>query len=84
MFENSFDGDNIVPTLGDKVKELINKYKSVVSENESLRNELTATKAQNEALNLQLDKLEEDMTVKNLSDDELFKEIEDVLNSERA
>lgn len=84
MFENSFESDSVVPTLGDKVKELIEKYKSVVSQNESLRNELTATKAQNEALSLQLDKLEEDITEKNLSDDELFKEIEDVLNSERA
>lgn len=84
MFENSFESENVVPTLSDKVKELIGKYKSLVSENESLRNELIASKAQNEALNLQLDKLEEDITVKSLTEDELFKEIEDVLSSERA
>lgn len=84
MFENSFENENVVPTLNDKVKELIEKYKNVVKDNENLRNELISAKAQNEALNLQLDKLEEDITVKSLSDDELFKEIEDVLSSERA
>ena len=75
MFENQ----EIVPTLGDKVKELIGKYKEASDENELLRNELVALTAQNEALNARLEKLEEDIVVKSLTEDELFKEIEDVL-----
>ncbi|NLK66637.1 MAG: hypothetical protein GX282_04085 [Campylobacteraceae bacterium] len=75
-----FQTQEIVPTLSDKVKELIAKYKESTDENESLRNEVVALKAQNEALNSRLDKLEEDIVVKNLTEEELFKEIEDVLS----
>ena len=74
-----FEKQEIVPTLGDKVKELIGKYKEASDENELLRNELVALTAQNEALNARLEKLEEDIVVKSLTEDELFKEIEDVL-----
>lgn len=75
-----FEEQKIVPTLGDKIKELIEKYKQTCLENENLRNEIVAVKAQNEALNSRLGKLEEDMVVKNLTEDELFKEIENVLD----
>lgn len=75
-----FEEQKIVPTLGDKIKELIEKYKEATNENEKLRNEIVALKAQNEALTSRLGKLEEDMVVKNLTEDELFKEIENVLD----
>lgn len=75
-----FEEQKIVPTLGDKIKELIEKYKEATDENEKLRNEIIAVKAQNEALTSRLGKLEEDMVVKNLTEDELFKEIENVLD----
>ena len=75
-----FEEQKIVPTLGDKIKELIEKYKEATSENEKLRNEIVAVKAQNVALTSRLGKLEEDMVVKNLTEDELFKEIENVLD----
>lgn len=75
-----FEEQKIVPTLGDKIKELIEKYREATSENEKLRNEIVAVKAQNEALTSRLGKLEEDMVVKNLTEDELFKEIENVLD----
>ncbi|QIX86006.1 hypothetical protein [Campylobacter ureolyticus] len=75
-----FEEQKIVPTLGDKIKELIEKYKEAINENEKLRNEIVAVKAQNEALASRLGKLEEDMVIKNLTEDELFKEIENVLD----
>ena len=75
-----FEEQKIVPTLGDKINEVIEKYKEATSENEKLRNEIVAVKAQNEALTSRLGKLEEDMVVKNLTEDELFKEIENVLD----
>ncbi|VYT10549.1 hypothetical protein [Campylobacter ureolyticus] len=75
-----FEEQKIVPTLGDKIKELIEKYKEATDENEKLRNEIVAVKAQNEALTSRLGKLEEDMVVKNLTEEELFKEIENVLD----
>lgn len=75
-----FEEQKIVPTLGDKIKELIEKYKEAINENEKLRNEIVAVKAQNEALTSRLGKLEEDMVIKNLTEDELFKEIENILD----
>ncbi|MSN96501.1 hypothetical protein F1B92_04850 [Campylobacter sp. FMV-PI01] len=78
------EDEKIVPTLSDKIKELIEKYRNVVSENEDLRREIVGLKVQNEALNSRLRDAEDDLTMKNLTDEELYKEIEDVLNNERA
>lgn len=74
-----FEDKKVVATLSDKVNELIKKYQELSVSNEKLRNELVAAKAQNEALNLQLSKLEEDIIVKNLNEDDLFKQIESIL-----
>ncbi|MCI6988441.1 MAG: hypothetical protein MR902_02575 [Campylobacter sp.] len=74
-----FEEQKVVTTLGDKINELITRYESECETNKSLRNELAAVKAQNEALNLQLAKLEEDITMKSLTEEDLFKQIEDVL-----
>ncbi|WP_297574763.1 hypothetical protein [uncultured Campylobacter sp.] len=68
-----------VTTLTDKVKELIKKYEDSLIENERLRTEITAIKAQNEALSVELAKMEEDIVMKNLTEEDLFKEIESVL-----
>lgn len=72
----------VVTTLADKVSELIKRYQEVCEQNEELRNELVTVKAQNEALNSQLTKLEEDMIMKNLSEDDLMQQIQNVLGEE--
>lgn len=74
-----FEEQKTTKNLGDKVKELIEKYQELKEENKNLRNELISVKTQNEALSNNLGKLEEDILVKNLTEDELFKEIEDIL-----
>ncbi|CZE47585.1 hypothetical protein [Campylobacter geochelonis] len=74
-----FEEQKVVPTLSDKVKELIAKYKDALAQNEQLRNEIVAVKAQNEALSAELGKLEEDIVFKTLTEDELYKEIENIL-----
>ncbi|PSM51485.1 hypothetical protein CBLAS_1340 [Campylobacter blaseri] len=74
-----FEEQKTTKNLGDKVKELIEKYQELKEENKNLRNELVSVKTQNEALSNNLGKLEEDIIMKNLTEEELFKEIEDIL-----
>lgn len=75
MFEN----DVKKVSLAQKVAELIKTFKELKAQNETLRNDLVALKGQNEALNIQISKLENDANERVLNDDELFKEIDEVL-----
>ncbi|MCI6642487.1 MULTISPECIES: hypothetical protein [Campylobacter] len=75
MFEN----DVKKVSLAQKVAELIKTFKELKAQNETLRNDLVALKGQNEALGIQISKLENDANERVLNDDELFKEIDEVL-----
>ncbi len=75
MFEN----DVKKVSLAQKVAELIKTFKELRAQNETLRNDLVALKGQNEALGIQISKLENDANERVLNDDELFKEIDEVL-----
>jgi len=89
MFENKKN-----PTLGDKIAELIAKYKAVCEENEKLKADIEQQKAEverlkgevagfnakREALDAQISQLEDDASIKQMSEEELFKQIDDVLN----
>lgn len=75
MFEN----DLKKVSLAQKVAELIKTFKELKAQNETLRNDLVALKGQNEALSIQISKLENDANERVLNDDELFKEIDEVL-----
>ena len=65
--------------LNQKVGELIRRYRDLRLENERLRNELMEAKAQNETINLTLKELEDGILEANLSENDLLKEIESVL-----
>ena len=65
--------------LNQKIGELIRRYKDLRLENERLRNELMEAKAQNETINLTLKELEDGVMEANLSENELLKQIESVL-----
>ena len=65
--------------LNQKVGELIRRYRDLRLENERLRNELMEVKAQNETINLTLKELEDGILEANLSENDLLKEIESVL-----
>lgn len=75
MFEN----EKVLNTLTDKVNDLLAKYNEICDENESLRNELIALKAQNEAKTNQILRLEEELKNKNVESDDVIRKIEAVL-----
>lgn len=78
-----FEENKQTETLSDKVAELIRRYQDLRAQNEALRNEIVALKGQNEALNVQISKLENDMAFMNLSEEDLFSQIENVLEDKQ-
>lgn len=75
MIEN----ENLLGALGSKVTELMLKYEQIFQENEELKNQIYALKAQNEAQSNQIMRLEEERKNQNLASDELLKQVEAVL-----
>ncbi|QKG29573.1 MULTISPECIES: hypothetical protein [unclassified Campylobacter] len=75
MFEN----EKVLNTLTDKVNDLLVKYNEICDENEALRNELIALKAQNEAKTNQILRLEDELKNKNIESDDIVRKIEAVL-----
>lgn len=73
--------DNITNTLSQKIVELMEKYKYLVSENEKLMNELTQAKAKCEAQAYEINKLEEELLNKNLIEEETLRSIEQLLGN---
>ena len=68
-----------VNNLADKVNDLLVRFEDLKSQNNTLRQEVVTLKAQNEAKNLQIEKLEEDLMNKDIESDEIFGKIEEVL-----
>ena len=65
--------------LAQKIYELVEKYKALLAENETLRQEIVKVKALNEAQAIQIAKLEKDVINKNVNADDLLSKIEAVL-----
>ncbi|MCV3450544.1 hypothetical protein L8W58_02905 [Campylobacter lari] len=74
--------ERIINTMTDKVNELLAKYNEVREINENLRNELVSVKAQNEAKNNQIARLEEELKNKNIESEDVIKKIEAVLGKQ--
>jgi len=70
---------NQTSNLSEKIAELIEKFKELKAEVEVLRAENAQLKAQNETVTMQLTSLEDNMELKNITENELLKEIEDIL-----
>ncbi len=68
-----------VNRLADKVNDLLVRFEEMKSQNETLRQEVITIKAQNEAKNMQIEKLEEDLMNKDIESDDIFSKIEEVL-----
>lgn len=75
-----YDENKTTITLGEKIETLLLKFHELNSENENLRNELSSTKAQNEAKDIEIAKLQEDIRAKTQETEELLAKIEAVLN----
>ena len=74
-----FEEEKNITTLSQKIDELLERYKDLVAQNESFRQEVVKAKALAEAKNVQIAKLEQDLIHKNVDTDDLFSKIEAVL-----
>ncbi|MDD3324781.1 MAG: hypothetical protein PHN38_06640 [Sulfurospirillaceae bacterium] len=74
-----FETQSSLNSLHVKISELVQKYKDLSAENESLRQEVVRVKAQGEAKDVQIAKLEEDLRKKDMESDDIISKIEAVL-----
>lgn len=74
-----YDNDKVLNNLGSRVAELLEKYKELEAQNEILRNDLVSTRAQNEAKDNQILRLEEKIKAQNSESDDLLRQVEAVL-----
>jgi len=74
-----FDQGKPIETLSDKINELLEKYKDLQAQNESLRQEVVRAKALAEAKDVQIAKLEQSLIGKDINADDLMSKIEAVL-----
>ena len=74
-----FEEERSINLLSQRIDELIEKYKEMMEENETLRQEVVKVKALNEAQRVQISKLEQDVISKDINADDLLSKIEAVL-----
>lgn len=79
MEECMFEQGKPIETLSDKINELLEKYKDLQAQNESLRQEVVRAKALAEAKDVQIAKLEQSLIGKDINADDLMSKIEAVL-----
>ena len=65
--------------LSEKVSQILQKYNSLKSENEAIRNELITLKAQRELQDDEIEKLREENSMKDLEIEEIVTKIETML-----
>ena len=68
-----------VNKLSEKVNDLLVRFEEMKTQNSTLRQEVVTLRAQNEAKNAQIEKLEEDLMNKDIESDDIFSKIEEVL-----
>jgi septal ring factor EnvC (AmiA/AmiB activator) len=69
----------VIEQLAEKIDALLARMKSLEEENARLRNELVAVKAQNEAKDAQIAKLNDELAMKDLEIEEVIGKIEAIL-----
>ncbi len=69
----------VIEQLTKKIDEVLSRLKTLEEENGRLRNELVSVKAQNEAKDVQINKLTEELTMKDLEIEEVIGKIEAIL-----
>jgi len=74
-----FEEERSMSTLSQKITELVEKYKELSVQNETLRQEVIKAKALNEAQRAQIEKLEQELINKDVNSDDLLSKIEAVL-----
>jgi len=74
-----FSEELTVSKLVEKVNDLLKRFEEIKSQNDALRQEIMTQKAQNEAKDSQIFKLQEELTNKNIESDDILGRIEEVL-----
>ena len=66
----------VIDQLNEKIDAMVSRYDTMKSENNSIRNEVVSAKAQSEAKDTLINKLEEELAMKDLEIEEIVKKIE--------
>lgn len=74
-----FGEEVTVSKLSEKVNDLLVSYEELKAENERLRQEVVTLKAQNEVKDTQIQKLEQEVSTKDIEADDILGKIEEVL-----
>ncbi len=69
----------IFEQLNEKIDAMVSRYENMKNENETLRHELMNAKAQSEAKDSVISKLEEENTMKDMEIEDIVKKIESAL-----
>lgn len=69
----------VIDRLSEKIDEVVGRLKRLEEENSRLRNELVSAKAQSEAKDAQIEKLSEELAMKDLEIEEVIGKIEAML-----
>lgn len=72
--------NNIIEKLNSRAEALLEQFQALRSENEMLRNELVTAKGLNEAKDVTIKKLEDDIAMKEMEVEEIVSKIENILN----
>jgi chromosome segregation ATPase len=70
---------SVIEQLSKKIDEILARIRMLEEENGRLRNELVAVKAQNEAKDAQIDRLNDELAMKDLEIEEVIGKIEAIL-----
>jgi len=68
-----------ISKLATKVNDLLSRFDELKTQNDTLRQDVVTLKAQNQAKDAQIEKLEEDLMKKDIESDDIFSKIEEVL-----
>ena len=69
----------IIEQLNEKIDAMVSRYERMKNENSTLQNEVASVKAQSEAKDAQIRKLEEENALKDIEIEEIVKKIESAL-----
>ena len=70
---------DLIEKLAKKIDDLIHDYSSLKEENEKLRTELVTCKAASEEKDKEIERLREELAMKNMEVDEIIKKIESLV-----
>jgi len=69
----------IIEQLNEKIDAMVARYETMKNENSALQNEVASVKAQSEAKDTQIRKLEEENALKDIEIEDIVKKIESAL-----